>query len=101
MGDQLETFMQGEKIKTGIREAPRVNITSFDTYSQGEITKTETNFEEDKSIKTYQFDKYEVEVKLDSDGKLLSINGHLTPKRKKYFKELFRLDEEFPEGPLE
>lgn len=101
MGNQLETFRQGENIRTGNLEVPRKDISFFASYSEGEKTKTEINCEEDKSIKIYQFGEYKVEVKLDPEGRLLYIKGYITPERKKYCKELFRLDEEFPESPLE
>jgi len=101
MYNQLETFIQGENVKTGIREVPIVDISSPDTYNQSEETKTGINSEEDKSTIVYKFGEYEVEVKLDSEGRFLYIKGHLTPKQKKYYKELFCVDEEFPKRPLE
>jgi hypothetical protein len=102
--DQSDTFRQGESPKTSMdRKKGLLDISplSIETFDLGKYIKTSTNSEEDKSTIVYQFGEYTVEVKLDPNGKFLYINGDLTPKRKKYCKELFRLDEEFPESPLE
>lgn len=99
MDDQLETFSQGEDIRTGVRVISKIDVSLSDIFDQGEKAKTEC--EEDKSTSIYQFGKYKIAIKLDSEGRLLSINGSLSPEPKKCFKELFRLDEEFPETPLE
>lgn len=100
---QLEEFRRGEFPVTGeqqqesISDIPRLP----ETFKFGEYIRTTTNSEQDKSTTVLKFGEYSVEVKLDSEGRLLYIKGYLTPEPKKYYKELFSVDEEFPKAPLE
>jgi hypothetical protein len=90
-----------ESSKTGDRiDQPYMLHPQIETFERGEYIRTNTNSEEDKSTIVYKFGEYEIEVKLDPEGRLLYINV-LTPKQKKYYEELFCVDEEFPKRPLE
>jgi hypothetical protein len=75
--DQLETFKHGSNLKTGILEEDisRIDYPIFDTFGQGKSIRTGINCEENNSIKVYSFDNYEIEIRLDSDGKFLEIVG--------------------------
>ena len=100
---QLEEFRRREFPVTG--EQPRESISDIsrllETFKFGEYIGTTTNFKEDKSTLVYKFGEYSVEVKLDSEGRLIYIQGYPTPEPKKYYAPLFRLDEEFPESKIE
>jgi hypothetical protein len=100
---QLEELRRREFPLTG--EQPRESISDIPclptTFKFGEYIRTTTNTEEDKSTIVYKFGEYEVEIKLDPEGRFLYIKGQLTPKQKKYYKELYDVDEEFPKRPLE
>jgi len=107
--DQLETFNQGRRRATGTDPADDIPDTVYsphEIFELGEQMRTGANYEDNKSIVVLPFDKYRVEIKISPDGKFLGINGisldenFLLFERKKHFRDLFRLDEEFPEEPL-
>lgn len=102
---QTEELRRREFPATGEeqRESPSDISCLSENFKLEKYIRTDTNFDkkDDKSILVYTFGEYEVEVKLDPEGRLLYINGFLTPKPKKYYKELYCVDEEFPKKPLE
>lgn len=100
---QLEELRRGEFPVTGEQQRESISDIPYlsETYKFGEYIRTTTNSEEDKSTTVYKFGEYSVEVKLDSEGRLIYIKGYLTPEPKKHYKELYCVDEEFPKRPLE
>jgi hypothetical protein len=93
----INIVKQIESPKTGDRiDLPYMSHPQIETFERGKYIRTNTNSEKDKSTVGYKFGEYEIEVKLDPEGRLLCINI-LTPTPKKYYAPLFRLDEEFPE----
>lgn len=75
MAEDIFKQVEGPTTGTYIDKIPDMSCLQPETFECAKYSETEPSFKEDKSIIVCPFDRYEIEVKLDENGRFLGIVG--------------------------